>query len=508
MSDRKPRKTSPARIPIEVGRDARSGRQVAESDPERVHHARLFGRRIPSDVDEAPDHRGADERDRHRHEDDRLRDPFAESPVGQHGDREAERRRGEGDDHDPPQVVDERAAQGGEHAERQEQETEHQREEGRVAELDGLARQLLLASADVDGQQHDPGADEERRTGEHVGPVVGEQTVVVGEDRAVVLEADPELGVAVEQRQVRGPDRRDDQHDRDEQEGRAGEDHRTRPGLELDTLDVVGVGAERDADADEERRHDRGDQRHREVAVADVGGAPGAEHPTDGGTEEGAGERRTLPEHAQPGAEATDDHGVEHRRERIELGVVGVADDEAGDHADGGEPADGDHTAAGRVVVGGEQPADRPEARSAGERADDPREEAGAGTDRDEVAVQQDADDRPDRGVGQGLEHHPAGADLVEEEVQPDPQPGARGDGDDDGDRRRADLLLDERPEDEAEDRHRPERVLGFLFAGELRAFSPVRLRANGFRRVVGVVHRLQDRTPLSLCVPHRTHHW
>ncbi len=64
---------------------------------------------------------GADERDRHRQEDHRLGDVLAAGPIGKNGGGETEGRCQAGDDDDPPDVVEQRSAQHGQHGARSEE---------------------------------------------------------------------------------------------------------------------------------------------------------------------------------------------------------------------------------------------------------------------------------------------------------------------------------------------------------------------------------------------------
>ncbi len=84
--------------------------------------------------------------------------------------------------------------------------------------------------------------------------------------------------------------------------------------------------------------------------------------------------------------------------------------------------------------------------------------------------MQQDADDGADGGECDGVEELPATADLVEEQVRTDPEAGARADGDDHGDDRAADLLLDERPVDQPEDDDESSGKLQVLLVGAARS--------------------------------------
>ena len=87
-------------------------RFAAERDHEGVEQTDLLAPRRLVLVDEAPDDAGADERDRHRHEDEGLVVPLAARLVDEHGVREAEGRRQGGHQQHPDDGVDEGADRG------------------------------------------------------------------------------------------------------------------------------------------------------------------------------------------------------------------------------------------------------------------------------------------------------------------------------------------------------------------------------------------------------------
>jgi hypothetical protein len=92
-----------------------AGTAPTEQLGDRYQQAELFHAGRPPGVDEEPDRRRPDEADRHRQEDQRLRDLLRGQlqPVGQHGDLQAYRHRPGRYHDDPQQVVDQRAVQGG-----------------------------------------------------------------------------------------------------------------------------------------------------------------------------------------------------------------------------------------------------------------------------------------------------------------------------------------------------------------------------------------------------------
>ena len=187
--------------------------------------------------------------------------------------------------------------------------------------------------------------------------------------------------------------------------------------------------------------------------VAQVGRAPGTQDPSERAAEQGAVQRRVVPQHSETGAERHADHGVDDDRDRVETGLVGVADDEADDETDHGAAAQRDRPTATGIVGSGERESERTECGGTGERSDDPGEEPGAGAERDAVAVQRDADDGTDDAEQDDVERQPARPDEVEQEVGPDPDASARRHGDEHGDHGGADLGFDEGPVDQAERR-------------------------------------------------------
>ena len=102
----------------------------------RVEHAGLGVLHVARLVHEPPDDPGADERDRHRQEDQRLGDVLAAGPVGQHGGGETDGGRQAGDDDDPPDVVEQRPAQHGQHGAGGEEQAGDDRQDRRGTDLE------------------------------------------------------------------------------------------------------------------------------------------------------------------------------------------------------------------------------------------------------------------------------------------------------------------------------------------------------------------------------------
>ena len=153
-------------------------------------------------------------------------------PVGEHGDGQADRRRQPGDDHDPPDVVEDRAPHRGEDGDGEEEEPDAERRHRRPAALERLAGLAPAVEATEHPEREEHDGDDRDPAGEDVGPVVEVDRVVVGEDRGVVVPADGLLAAVVEERQVDGADQRGDQPDGDERQRRGHED--PHPGLLLD----------------------------------------------------------------------------------------------------------------------------------------------------------------------------------------------------------------------------------------------------------------------------------
>ena len=451
-------------------RESRSGRQSPETDPQRVHHAGLFGGGVAGGVDEAPDDRRADEGDRHRHEDDRLGDALTASLIGEHGDRQTHGRRDERDDHDPPEVVDQRAAHRREGAEAHEQQADDERGDGGVADLDRAVRPLLHRDTHHDGDSEQDHPEDERDAREHVRPVGEIEAVLVVEHRLVVVEADEVDRVLVEQREIRRTDRRDDEHHGDERQGRADEDHGSRSVVDRHAGLVVRVLRHAEPQPDQHGRNEGGDDRRGDRSVPQVGGTPGAEDPAECGTDQRSAHRGMLEEQAETGADHHADEGVDDDGDGIEAGLVGLADHRADDEPDHDAAAERDRASLARVLGLGEREAEPAERSGSGEGSDHPGQEALPRPEGDEIAVQGDAQDGTDDAEGDRVEQLPPSAHLVEEQVGADPDAGARGDGDDDRQQRAADLLLDERPVDQHEREHEAPCDAGVLLGGARRS--------------------------------------
>ena len=176
---------------------------------------------------------------------------------------------------------------------------------------------LLGDAADDDGDGEQGQADEEQPAGEHVRPVAGVPALLVGERVGVVGEPDPFLRLLVEERQVEGADRRDDERDGDEEQRRDEEDVRPVSGgrwwpggwrrgwscsPKRTPISTVGTAVAMIAG------------QHR--AGAEVGAAPPADHEADGGTREHAVQRRPPAQQVEAGTDGCEDRPCRRRSAR------------------------------------------------------------------------------------------------------------------------------------------------------------------------------------------------
>ena len=185
-------------------------------------------------------------------------------------------------------------------------------------------------------------ADQERDAGEHVRPLRHVPARLVGERLRVVLEAHELLGIPVEQGEVGGADRRDHEHDGDEQQPGPEED--PRPGTTMPDRGARcsrGCGSHRRIRRSSSGRDHCTEDRRPDVAVAEVRAAPvarAASRARHRAAVHCAVHACSRP--ADPGPDGRDDDGVHDRRDPVDAWLVLLTDQQPDAGPDQGEPAD------------------------------------------------------------------------------------------------------------------------------------------------------------------------
>jgi len=408
------------------------------------------------------------------------------------------------DEHDPPQVVEERAAERDEHDERQHERGERERPAARPAQarvarvapqvvddghrhredrdergdrprrgrepIEGTAairesteeqrqsrgrrddearRHHAIDHAALPDGEHESCGERDREhdelgRAEHRTPPADVVERRPPEDEPEVLETDEDARAALEEREVDGADRRDHQGRSDEDERRREEDDGAHARLQAEPFPDLEGRCESEPQPDE-RAEDRG----REHALRDRPGAErrdteGAEEPPERGAQRRAADDVTATQPRHRPAERGERHRRGEERHELERGQRPGAQERPDEHAGPCASGDTDDEAdtTHRPAEGG--PVDRTDERDDGDEPDAavrPRADDAEEEPHRVVRDEQHAEQQAEHRPGDPHEARPGAERLVEPPVGHDEDRGAEDEGEDDAVDRTADAV-------------------------------------------------------------------